>query len=93
MTEANLTARAFEIADESMFSLLQCHCLACDEHGVTLVMVGDDDQEVRTLDEAQEAIRAAVDWLSARGYVELSNDDGGHVVVLRRPDGLGEVAR
>lgn len=85
-TERVLTDRAFAIADESMFTLLECHCLHLDEYGVCLLPVGGDGQFVTSVAEAEETIQEAFAWCALRGYVELLEDDSGQYIwVLKRP--------
>ncbi|TAL65833.1 MAG: hypothetical protein EPN79_11830 [Burkholderiaceae bacterium] len=90
------TRRAFEIADEAMFELLLCHCLAAHErHALlglveksVLGLVDESGVETRTLAQADPAIVESFNWLCARGYVEIGRDNHGeHIVVLHR---LGE---
>ncbi|QNK69226.1 hypothetical protein [Variovorax sp. PAMC26660] len=81
-----MTARAFEIADDSMFSLLINHCVIGDEHATILGLVDEAGIEVRSLAVADPNVIEAVEWLMPRGYVEVAADtDGEHVLVLRRP--------
>lgn len=85
MTEPT-AERAFEIADEAMFSPLECECVAHDEFRTVLGLADEQCQEVASLAEASAAIREAVEWLIPRGYVELASDPSGeYVSVLRRP--------
>lgn len=79
--------RAFAIADESMFSQLECHCFPQDEYGVCLAMMDGAGRTVPSLAAAEEPIREAFEWLSMRGYVELCEDACGQFIwVLKRPE-------
>lgn len=86
MTSPEMTARAFEIADDSMFSLLINHCVIGDEHATTLGLVDEAGIEVQSLEEADPNVIEAVEWLKPRGYIEVAADsDGEHILVVRRP--------
>jgi len=79
-------ARAFEIADEAMFELLESECVPHDEFRTVLGLTDDGQLEVKTLAEAAPAIQEAYEWLHPRGYVELGQDkDGEFINVIRRP--------
>jgi hypothetical protein len=83
---AEQIARAFEIADEAKFELLDTEGVPYDEHRTALGLVDDCCQEVTTLAEACPALRDAFEWLRDRGYVELGQDkDGEFINVIRRP--------
>lgn len=85
-TNPSLTARAFEIADESMFEVLISHCVIGDEFQTLLGLVDEAGAEVRSLAEADANIAEAFEWLQPRGYVELAEDpEGEHILVVRRP--------
>ena len=78
--------RACAIADEAMFELLECECVAQDESRTVLGLSGETQGEVTALADASEAIREAFAWLQPRGYVQLSKDGiGEYIDVLRRP--------
>jgi hypothetical protein len=79
-------ARAFEIADEAMYELLDTEGVPCDEHRTAFGLVDDCSQEVTTLAEACPALQEAFEWLRDRGYVELGQDKNGEFInVVRRP--------
>jgi hypothetical protein len=79
-------ARAFEIADQQMFVALESYGIKGDEHGTVFGLCNPTDGEVSSLAEAGEELSEAVGWLVSRGYVELASDENGeHVIVLRRP--------
>lgn len=78
--------RAFQIADEAMFELLNSECIPQDEFRTTLGLVSESYTEVRLLADASDAIRDAVEWLEPRGFVKVSKDEAGEYIdVLRRP--------
>lgn len=78
--------RAFEIADQAMFELLNSEGVPGDEHRTVFGFVDESCQEVASLAEASPAMRKAFEWLRERGYVELGEDkDGECVNVSRRP--------
>lgn len=79
-------ARAFEIADEAMFELLESEGVPGDEHRTVFGFVDEGCQEVTSLAEASTALRETFEWLRQRGYVELGSDGNGEFVnVVRRP--------
>ena len=79
----DLTARAFEIADQSMIELLICHAVRVD--GLTPIFGLSDENgvEVANLDEADPGIRDAFEWLELRGLAELVEDEAGACIVLK----------
>jgi len=82
-----MIARAFAIADQAMLELLQSECVPIDGEGVRLGLCDEACGEVGTLTEASAAIREAVDWLNARGYVEIGRSEHGeHIVVRGQPE-------
>lgn len=84
---APTAARAFDIADEAMFELLQSE--GCLSDGIDSTVIGFVDEgcaEVHALAQACPAMREAFEWLQPRGYVELGTDtDGEFINVVRRP--------
>lgn len=80
--DRQLTARAFEIADQSMTELLRAHALGCDEFGRTWRLVDADGADVATLEEADPALIESVEWLRERGLCEIVNGPDGDVVLL-----------
>lgn len=76
------TARAFEIADESMASLLRAHTLKCDEFGKLRKPLDDDGAEVATVAEADSATQDAIAWLAERGICEIIDEPGGEVILM-----------
>jgi len=88
--EPDLTARAFQLADEFTFELLQSECVAHDEHRLVLGLCNEVGIEVSSMAEASEAIREAFDWLQLRGYVESMTDACGECIVVRRRPGEDE---
>lgn len=69
--------RAFDIADESMLSLLSCHSLTDGISGAH-ALIDDNSQPVEHLGNASPALQEAVEWLSLRGIGDL----------IESPDGL-----
>lgn len=83
---AAMTQRAFEIADQAMFELLNSECIPQDDRRSVFGLVSESYTEVRSLAEASDAIREAVEWLEPRGFVKVSKDEAGEYIdVLRRP--------
>jgi len=79
-------ARAFKIADEQMFIALESYGVKGDDHGTYFGLCDKHCGAVNKLAAASDELREAVEWLVARGYVELAKDEvGEHIVVLRRP--------
>lgn len=80
-------ARAFEIADEAMFDALESYGAPQDESGTVFELMGEfGTGVVHKLAEACPELREAIDWLRGREFVQLASDEQGeHVVVLRRP--------
>lgn len=68
---ANISARAFEIADESMVELLVSHSVRGDALAPTYGLSDAEGREVRALEDADLAIQEAFEWLAARGLAEL----------------------
>lgn len=86
-TEVPEVRRAFEIADETMFSLLITEGVPDDAIDTTVIgLCNEQCQEVTSLAEASAAMREAYEWLEPRGYVELGSDGNGEFInVIRRP--------
>lgn len=82
MSQSELTARAFEIADQCMVALLQSSAMRIDEHGVTWAVVDHDGNGVDCLDEADEGLVEAIEWLTKRGLAQVVDSPDGFVVVL-----------
>ena len=83
---AEMAQRALDLADRSMFDLLESEAIAHDEYRTVLGLTNEGQQEVASLAEASEAMQEAVQWLRERGYVEIAEDPSGEYVnVLRRP--------
>lgn len=79
-------ARALDIADQSMFSVLSSNCVPGDESHTVLGLVSATGSEVKKLAEADPEILEAFNWLRLRGCVDLATDGlGDHIVVMRRP--------
>jgi hypothetical protein len=77
-----LTARAFEIADESMADLVRCHAIRVGD--AQLYALSDEHSgDVRTLEEADPALLEAFEWFSARGLAELVENEHGLCVLLK----------
>lgn len=95
LQEPRTIERAFQIADESMFGLLETEAVPYDSPASEANAFGLADeqcQEVTTLEAASPAMREAFEWLHGRGYVELGTDGvGSYIRVIRRPSGVGEV--
>lgn len=80
---AEQIARAFEIADEAMLSLLRSHTVKCVSDAMLLRRPLDDEgREVATVAEADAATQDAVAWLSERGLCEIIDEPGGEVITL-----------
>lgn len=77
MTEHEMIAWAFRIADESMRELLECSAIRVDEFGHVWSFVDDDGAEANTLAVAAPAIVEACEWLQARGIGEVMADPNG----------------
>jgi hypothetical protein len=74
-------ARAFAIADQVMFELLECECLQCKD-GKLRFLQSTLDLEAHNC----PGLREAFEWLQPRGYVELGQDEHGEYInVIRRP--------
>ena len=75
-----LMVRAFEIADAAMIVAATCYGVPNgeDRYG----MANGDGQEVRTVAEAGEEMREAVEWLTARGLATVARDAHGDVLTL-----------
>ena len=87
MNQAELTTRAFQIADESMFALMECSCLSNEESKTLFSLCDDNSNEVGSIAETSEALQEAIEWLTARGYIEVVEDDtGGNILVVKRPE-------
>lgn len=88
-----LVVRAFEIADAAMIVAAQCYGVPNGEEGYG--MADGNGREVRTVAEAGEEMREAVEWLTARKLATLSSDKRGDVLTLallgRAPDRPGEL--
>jgi hypothetical protein len=87
MTDDQMAARAFEIADESMTELLLSHGIPDDslsEGGSGLIgLLNENQTEVCTLADADQAIQDAYEWLHARGIAEIFTDaDGSECIFL-----------
>ena len=86
MVDLTLIERAFQIADEAMYELLESEGVPGDEHRTVFGIVDETCQEVNSLAEASPAMQEAVEWLSQRGYVEIATDGTGEFVqVNTRP--------
>jgi hypothetical protein len=83
MLQPELTARAFEIADESMVELLNCHAVRADSLTPIFGLSDENGVEVATIDEADRGIREAFEWLQLRGLAELIEDEAGACIVLK----------
>lgn len=85
----DLNQLGLRIADEAMFSVMEFLCLPLDMNATSWVPLGADAAPVKTIDEVEDAadLRKAVDWLKARGLIEITTTDEGWQVldVLRRP--------
>lgn len=79
---SRLQARAFEIADESMVSLVQCQCLRVDETGCLWSPTNNDGREVVSVEDADPAIVNAVEYLKGRGLCEVIDSPDGEVILL-----------
>jgi hypothetical protein len=89
----DLTARAFEIADQAMFEALHSYGVPRDESGTEFGLARQYPETglVAKLADAGEELRESVDWLQRRGCVEIRTGSDGKefVAVLRNPeDGL-----
>ena len=82
MTNEELQARAFEIADESMRSLIECCCARVDEFGVFYVPLNEDGEDAANMGEVESFIVEACDWLTARGLCEVVESPDGPVITL-----------
>lgn len=81
-TDPAMVARAFEIADESMYAQLVCHSLPPIETGIggmptLLPLTSEDGNVVHVLHEADAAVQQAFDWLNERGFVRLTMGEKG----------------
>jgi len=76
-------ARAIEIADQAMTDLLTSHARPVDETGAVWALCDADGGYVETLDEADQPIIDAVQWLLERKLCALvETRDGGAVILL-----------
>lgn len=81
------STKAFEIADAAMFDLLVAHgipdedLLDGQDSGI-IYLVGDGQQEVKTLAEADPAIQDAFEWLQSRGLAQLREEGGQQSIFL-----------
>lgn len=83
---SDLVSRAFEIADKSMFELLQSECVSGGMQYRTLNLTDKHGEVFTTLAESSKGIKAAVSWLVDRGYVELRHGAlGDSVFIFREP--------
>jgi len=77
-SNAGTIRRAFEIADESMFELLTSHGLlsrpVIEDRGGLIRLASREGHEVKTLADADPAIREAFCWLEPRGLASLERD-------------------
>jgi hypothetical protein len=74
-------SRAFEIADDSMLELLYSHCVQSDKPSV-LYLAGDGQQEVARIEDADQAIRDALEGLEPRGLASLEFDEAGQYIAI-----------
>ncbi|POR54531.1 hypothetical protein B0G62_102139 [Paraburkholderia eburnea] len=79
----DLTARAFEIADQSMVELLNCHAVRHDALTPIFGLSDENGIEVEAIDEADQGIRDAFEWLHLRGLADLIEDAAGTCIVLK----------
>lgn len=82
-----MTARAFQIADQSMIDLLLCHGIPFDRSvteitGGAVALCDSNSVEVTTLREADPAIAEAYEWLRMRGRAELIENCRGSGYIL-----------
>ncbi|SAI59076.1 Uncharacterised protein [Bordetella ansorpii] len=97
MTDQDLTARAFRIADEAMVELLLGYGAtegAASElvaHGGPIGLVNVVNSHVTELMEAAPEILEAFDWLQLRGRAELQATDSGIQFIYLRPDARKEM--
>lgn len=73
--------RAFDIADESMISLLQSECIPMEAEGDFALF--SDGAVVTKIDDASEGAIEAFNWLSIRGLAELVTTDTTQYVRLK----------
>jgi len=79
---AEMTAKAFEIADQSMRSLIECHCVREDSFGHLFSPTNTEGSEVHSLADADPVIIEAVEWLVARDLASVFSNTDGDVVYL-----------
>lgn len=76
-------ARAIEIADQAMIDLLTSHARSADETGAVWALCDADGGYVETLDEADQPIIDAVEWLRERKLCALvETREVGAVILL-----------
>ncbi|MBN3853800.1 hypothetical protein G3N59_10450 [Paraburkholderia sp. Ac-20340] len=83
MSTQDLTARAFEIADESMVELLASHSVRGSALAPTFGLSDADGREVRDLEDSDPAIQEAFEWLEARGLAELVEGEVDTFILLK----------
>ena len=82
VSDADLTARAFQIADEAMLSLVECEGVP---HGFDHFAPADNDgREVCSVAHGSDGFREGVGWLVSRGIAEIARDDVGEFVIVYR---------
>lgn len=87
MNACDLTARAFEIADECMVAMIECHAVPVGSGESPLFGLSNENgNEVACLAEAEPAIIEAFEWLKARGLAELVEDEHGECILLKVND-------
>lgn len=77
------TARAIEIADQSMVELLLSHAVRFDALTPAFGLSAEDGTEVETLEEADPAIQEAFEWLQSRSMAELLEEASGACILLK----------
>lgn len=81
------SARAFEIADEAMYELLESSCGNVTGLGgpTTFSLCNFDCQHVRNLDDACKSIKSAFEWLRSRGQAELVTGGSSEFIRIIEP--------
>ena len=78
----SMFARAIEIADQAMTDLLTSHARPADEVGLMWALCDAAGGYVEALDEADQPIIDAVEWLRERKLCALVETRAGGAVIL-----------
>lgn len=73
-------ALAFDLADEHMRGLVESEGVPID--GIRYAPTEENQREVKTIAQASQAFRTAVEWLVRRGLAKVSSDGTGEFVEL-----------